>query len=55
MKIRQAKKILRMHSGTKKRLAYISRLKPSTYGKALDYAIRCAILAWQERRKEVGE
>ena len=51
MNARQAKKVCgRSHRGPKAK-AYLHRIKPVTYAKALDWACRCIILS--ERRKRI--
>ena len=52
MNARQAKKVCtRSHRGPKSK-AYFSKIKLTTYSKALDWACRCIIL--RERRKRIG-
>ena len=55
MNSRQAKKVCRRsHRGTKAK-AYFSKIKLTTYSKALDWACGCVILKERRKRSEAAE
>ena len=55
MNVRQAKKVCRRSHRGPKAKAYLLKIKPTTYSKALDWACRCIILRERRKRIEVAE